>query len=577
MKNNIEQTITTITKGFACPDYFVSTKPSKYSVIDYITACGSTLSIKKLESEWATVLIPKLKESTIDILRHTGTRLEREWAKSKESRRKQRLERDDDERMRKLLKDTAYVHRAAALEHSERTIRHDFETLEPLLPSSACRTPPYRPGSNSPKQSNSPPAPLTFTPIKEHKGHEDQENEAFFTPGPTLQESLFKTLRKGGSIPSWARDRPTYAFHLQLKEDWGSRVTELYEAAKTKESLDYSNVDEIALLSGIVHINTKHIGFSSRETKDILQQTLENFYSQKMEDNDIQRAQNATELWARWMQLFKSATLKEKLAAKRESRDTVDIDTEPVIQEILQSYSECREQDITPIFHMGLYIFRHFNNWTTMVSESDYMTAVIAPILKEVMSIQHKLKFTCANASTTAGRSRKSALQQDGRSRQPDVIGQTRDNEEIYYGELKGRTTTPEAAAADILRLSIFTKDSLDHLQGTLEVTPPLITFQSVGRNVTFFLGAKINNTVVHGRLSSVALPTNLNELVDLDHEFFFSLLQVESLIRVAGERVGKKRAVPLVPEELLLFPTLGTPERKAAMKSPRVQKTVNP
>lgn len=191
--------------------------------------------------------------------------------------------------------------------------------------------------------------------------------------------------------------------------------------------------------------------------------------------------------------------------------------------------------------------------------------------------LYQSILYISANSSTTAGKSRKSALQQDGRSRQPDVIGQTCDNEEIYYGELKGRTTSPEAAAADILRLSIFTKDSLDHLQGTLEITPPLITFQSIGRNVTFFLGAKIDNTVVHGRLSAVALPTNLNELVDLDHEFFFSLLQVESLIRVAGERVGVKRAVPLVPEELLLFPTLGTPERKAAMKSPRLQKTVNP
>lgn len=129
MKNNIEQTITAITKGFACPDYFVATKPSKYSVIDYITACGPTLSVKKLESEWATVLIPILKESTIDILQQTGTRLEREWATSKENRRKQRLEREDNEKMRKLLKNTAYVHRAAALEHSERTIRHDFETL----------------------------------------------------------------------------------------------------------------------------------------------------------------------------------------------------------------------------------------------------------------------------------------------------------------------------------------------------------------------------------------------------------------------------------------------------------------
>ncbi|KAF8942378.1 hypothetical protein BGZ47_006546 [Haplosporangium gracile] len=65
----------------------------------------------------------------------------------------------------------------------------------------------------------------------------------------------------------------------------------------------------------------------------------------------------------------------------------------------------------------------------------------------------------------------------DDRSRQPDVIGQTCANEEVYYGELKERTTSPEAAAADILRLAIFTKNSLDHLQGTLELTPPLMTF----------------------------------------------------------------------------------------------------
>jgi hypothetical protein len=38
-----------------------------------------------------------------------------------------------------------------------------------------------------------------------------------------------------------------YQFELQLQdEDWGHRLTSLYEAAKTRAVLNHSNVDEIA-------------------------------------------------------------------------------------------------------------------------------------------------------------------------------------------------------------------------------------------------------------------------------------------------------------------------------------------
>ncbi|KAG9065427.1 hypothetical protein KI688_002752 [Linnemannia hyalina] len=360
-------------------------------------------------------------------------------------------------------------------------------------------------------------------------------------------------LRDGYTLPPWAKDRPLHTFKLQLLDDWGPRLTGLYEAAKTKPVLDHTHVDEIALLSGILHLNKNHVGFTGQEVKKISREVLQKFYSREKEDEDIQRSQDAALLWTSWVQKWKSLLLNEKVAAQRDDRDPAKVvNTEPVVEAILSSYADCRSKNITSIFFIALHVFREYNNWAAMVSESDCLMAVVGPILKEIMSLQHKIKFTCANACTSVGKTRKATLKQDGQSRQPDVIGQTEDKD-------------GKAVNTDILRLAIFSKDSLDVLHNTLEQGPPLLTFQTVGLDVTFFLGTKINNTIVHIQLSTVKLPSRLTEL-DLDHDFFFHLFQVQTLINITNDRLENKRDEPL---QEIFFPTLGTPERNAALKSP--------
>ncbi|KAF8922792.1 hypothetical protein BGZ58_003778 [Dissophora ornata] len=321
------------------------------------------------------------------------------------------------------------------------------------------------------------------------------------------------------------------------------------------------------LLSGVLHLNKSHIGFTDNEMKTISKEVLEGFYSQEMKDEDIKRAEDASLLWASWVQEWKLLLQNEKVAARREDRDPVElVDTEPVVEAILSSYADCKSKKITSIFFIALHVFRQYNNWATLVSESDCLMAVVGPILNEIMALQQRIKFTCANACTSVGKARKAQLQQDGQSRQPDVIGQTAGKGEVFYGELKGLHPKSAAVNTDILRLAIFSKDSLDQLHSTLVEGPPLLTFLSVGRDVTFFLGTKIDNTIVHCRLSAVRLPSQLTE-VDLEFDFFFNLFQVQTLITVANNRLQDKRDEPLQES---FFPTLGTPERKAALKSPK-------
>ncbi|KAK3838885.1 MAG: hypothetical protein J3R72DRAFT_448111 [Linnemannia gamsii] len=320
-----------------------------------------------------------------------------------------------------------------------------------------------------------------------------------------------------------------------------------------------------SLLSGIVHFNKRHVGFSEQEIKSITTSVLEMFYSQEMKEEDIQRAQDAVLLWASWVQKWKRLLVNEKVAAQRENRDPVEaIDTEPVVEAIFSSYAECKDKKITPILFIALHVFRQYNSWATLVSESDCLMGVVGPILKEVMAVQHEIKFTCANACTSVGKTRKAQLQQDGQSRQPDVIGLTEAKEEIFYGELKGPSPKTAAVNTDVLRLAVFSKDSLDQVQNVVVEGPPLLTFQTVGRDVTFFLAAKVDNTVVHLHLSTVRLPAHLKDM-DLEYEFFFNLFQVQTLIKVARDRLGQRREVP---RQDVFFPTLGTPERKAAMKN---------
>lgn len=94
---------------------------------------------------------------------------------------------------------------------------------------------------SSPEDSScSPPSPLDFNKTVE------EEAQAFFSAAGSLQDILFCSLQDGRSLPAWAKDRPLYQFKLRLREEWGSRVTELYESAKRKALLDHTHVDEIA-------------------------------------------------------------------------------------------------------------------------------------------------------------------------------------------------------------------------------------------------------------------------------------------------------------------------------------------
>ncbi|KAK5801569.1 hypothetical protein F5H01DRAFT_84676 [Linnemannia elongata] len=93
---------------------------------------------------------------------------------------------------------------------------------------------------SSPENSScSPPSPLDFNKTVE------EETQAFFSAAGSLQDILFSSLQDGRSLPAWAKNRPLYQFKLRLREEWGSRVTELCESAKRKALLDHTHVDEI--------------------------------------------------------------------------------------------------------------------------------------------------------------------------------------------------------------------------------------------------------------------------------------------------------------------------------------------
>ena len=129
-----------------------------------------------------------------------------------------------------------------------------------------------------------------------------------------------------------------------------------------------------------------------------------------------------------------------------------------------------------------------------------------------------------ANFTTAHGQERKQGLGQHGSSRQPDIVGCTPDSKEVYFGELKGIHATKQDVNVDTLRLVIFAKDALDHLHCSLVKDPPLLTFQTKGKAVVFYLATKQGNAIVHARVSSVLLPSKLTEL-SLNLEFFFSLI----------------------------------------------------
>ncbi|KAH7055027.1 hypothetical protein BKA57DRAFT_240904 [Linnemannia elongata] len=168
----------------------------------------------------------------------------------------------------------------------------------------------------------------------------------------------------------------------------------------------------------------------------ITNEILHRFYTRDLREKDLRRSVEAAALWATWVQ-WGSMDLLSCLSKELGDTDEAEIDMGPVIDLIMDSYNTCRQNDILPVLFVALYVFRHFNTWSKLDSESDAMSSVIVPILREFMDVQGHIQFKCFNSASTAGENRKAALDQDGQARQPDIVGRTKDGHEAYYGEVK--------------------------------------------------------------------------------------------------------------------------------------------
>lgn len=85
----------------------------------------------------------------------------------------------------------------------------------------------------------------------------------------------------------------------------------------------------------------------------------------------------------------------EKALEIKEKRDAIDaVDTKPVVQAIMSLYAECDEKQIMPVFFIALHVFRQYNCWGPLLSESDCLMSVVGRILKEFMAVQHDIKIT---------------------------------------------------------------------------------------------------------------------------------------------------------------------------------------
>jgi hypothetical protein len=83
----------------------------------------------------------------------------------------------------------------------------------------------------------------------------------------------------------------------------------------------------------------------------------------------------------------------ESQKAKRERRDPTPIDTSTIISAIVETYKDCTQMDILPVFFAATNIFRIFNDWESKFSETEWMTQIILPFLQEFMNIQHHVSF----------------------------------------------------------------------------------------------------------------------------------------------------------------------------------------
>ncbi|KAG0248069.1 hypothetical protein BG011_000557 [Mortierella polycephala] len=583
MKGPVRAAVKEATAQLINPQYFLETEPENYSATDYFVSCrGDTVqddsTEKRLQNEWKYKVIPVLKESNVEFIRQTGERLDNAWKVEKRRLQEVANQAKDGIITKKYKTDMLHAfqeHRpkwkARPLlprgrpyreHHRPRHFRRSHHGIQP-----SHRVMPLRPHRLVTRQqlrtchahkdlsrTQGPGSPET---IANRACAYEIEAAIFFDDKEAPKDIIFGSLRKGERLSQWTSNQPGYDFVLRLGSlDLGDLITGLYNDVRKKTDLDHTMVDQIALLSGIVHIHNGHFGLSSTVAVALQNEVVDLFYSREASEADLGRARNAEELWSTWVR----------------GREPRPIDTAPVMEEIMASFKKCKELDIIPMFYTAMNVFRKLKDRNGKLSETEWMTKVIIPFLEEFMAIQHDISFACANSVTLAGQERKENLNQSGRARQPDIIGKCTQPFELYYGELKSSNPRAEDSNTDRLRIAIFTKDSLDQLDRKLTSPPPVLSFQAVGGVVTIYLGAKVGNAIVHAKLSTITLPSQLNQL-DLHEDVFYALFQVHTLINIANIKIQQKRDAPV---EVQSFPTLGTPDRCLAGILLRIQMLAN-
>ncbi|KAG0211700.1 hypothetical protein BGX31_001636 [Mortierella sp. GBA43] len=243
-------------------------------------------------------------------------------------------------------------------------------------------------------------------------------------------------------------------------------MTGIYDVARQREVLTSQDLNEIAVLSGVLHVNEEFTHFSREEILQIRRDVLRMFYTITQHEG-LKAGSSSTRPLGNL--LWSLIELSARLATDQGKESTLD--TTPIIDSIMAAYEDCKAKNIFPILFMALHVFRKFDTWSRLRSETDCAMAMVGPILEET----------------------------------------------------KGKT-------------------------------------------VVFFLAAKQGNAIVHARISSFQLPSNLSEL-NLNQEFFFRLFQVQTLLKTTREYLKNRRVERL--QDYCPFPTLGTPERLHAMRTP--------
>lgn len=135
--------------------------------------------------------------------------------------------------------------------------------------------------------------------------HHGPAPNTFFTSTTEHQhrEYLLQALYDGKQLPHDC-NRPDYTFTLPLGgKDWGARMTRIYDATRQNENLTFRDLNEIAILSGVLHVDEEHAHLSKDEILQIRRDVLQTFYTNEQQEEDLKRSQAARDHWATWCEV----------------------------------------------------------------------------------------------------------------------------------------------------------------------------------------------------------------------------------------------------------------------------------